>query len=162
MTHSGRFHLFVAAILAAVLLGGFAENASAQQKKPNIVIIWGDDIGQSNISAYSMGLMGYRTPNIDRVAQRRDDLYRLLRRAELHGRPSFVPHRPAWPADRAHQGRTARRDAGFAEGRSDHCRVAQAARLRDRPVRQEPSWATATSSCRRSTDSTSSTATCIT
>src|SRR5262249_38743713 len=36
-------------------------------KKPNIVIIWGDDIGQSNISAYSMGLMGYRTPNIDRI-----------------------------------------------------------------------------------------------
>jgi arylsulfatase len=38
-------------------------------KRPNIVIIWGDDIGQSNISAYSMGLMGYRTPNIDRVAK---------------------------------------------------------------------------------------------
>jgi arylsulfatase len=37
-------------------------------KKPNICIIWGDDIGQSNISAYSMGLMGYRTPNIDRIA----------------------------------------------------------------------------------------------
>ena len=37
-------------------------------KKPNIVIIWGDDIGQSNISTYSKGLMGYRTPNIDRVA----------------------------------------------------------------------------------------------
>ncbi len=38
------------------------------QDKPNILIIWGDDIGQSNISAYTMGLMGYRTPNIDRVA----------------------------------------------------------------------------------------------
>ena len=38
-------------------------------KKPNIVVIWGDDIGQSNISAYSMGVMGYRTPNIDRVAK---------------------------------------------------------------------------------------------
>ncbi len=36
---------------------------------PNILIIWGDDIGQSNISAYSMGLVGYRTPNIDRVAR---------------------------------------------------------------------------------------------
>ena len=36
--------------------------------KPNMLIIWGDDIGQSNISAYTMGLMGYRTPNIDRVA----------------------------------------------------------------------------------------------
>ena len=38
-------------------------------KKPNLCIIWGDDVGQSNISAYSMGLMGYRTPNIDRVAK---------------------------------------------------------------------------------------------
>ena len=38
-------------------------------KKPNICIIWGDDIGQSNISAYTMGVMGYRTPNIDRVAK---------------------------------------------------------------------------------------------
>ncbi len=37
--------------------------------RPNILIIWGDDIGQSNISAYTMGLVGYRTPNIDRVAQ---------------------------------------------------------------------------------------------
>lgn len=45
------------------------EKATKAGKKPNIVIIWGDDVGQSNISAYSMGLMGYRTPNIDRVAK---------------------------------------------------------------------------------------------
>jgi arylsulfatase len=38
-------------------------------KKPNILVIFGDDIGQSNISAYTMGLMGYRTPNIDRIAK---------------------------------------------------------------------------------------------
>ncbi|MEM6689255.1 MAG: arylsulfatase [Planctomycetota bacterium] len=37
--------------------------------KPNIVIIWGDDIGRSNISAYTHGVMGYQTPNIDRVAR---------------------------------------------------------------------------------------------
>jgi arylsulfatase A-like enzyme len=46
----------------------FVTPALAQSNKPNIVIIWGDDIGQSNISAYSKGLMGYQTPNIDRVA----------------------------------------------------------------------------------------------
>lgn len=44
-------------------------NAMQSGKKPNICIIWGDDIGQSNISAYSHGLMGYKTPNIDRVAK---------------------------------------------------------------------------------------------
>jgi arylsulfatase A-like enzyme len=37
--------------------------------KPNILVIFGDDIGQSNVSAYTFGLMGYRTPNIDRIAR---------------------------------------------------------------------------------------------
>jgi arylsulfatase len=54
-----------------VILAATAMTAAPpqQQQKPNIVIIWGDDIGQSNISAYSHGLMGYRTPNIDRIAK---------------------------------------------------------------------------------------------
>ena len=42
---------------------------AAAQDKPNIVVIWGDDVGQSNISAYTKGLMGYRTPNIDSIAR---------------------------------------------------------------------------------------------
>jgi arylsulfatase len=46
-----------------------ASKASLDDKKPNILVIFGDDIGQTNISAYSMGLMGYRTPNIDRIAK---------------------------------------------------------------------------------------------
>jgi len=41
----------------------------ADTKKPNILVIWGDDIGQSNLSCYTHGLMGYRTPNIDRIAK---------------------------------------------------------------------------------------------
>ena len=40
----------------------------ANTKKPNILVIWGDDIGIANLSCYTHGLMGYRTPNIDRVA----------------------------------------------------------------------------------------------
>src|SRR5215475_9331063 len=55
-----------ASVLAAAL--ACASAAAQQQPKTNIVIIWGDDIGQSNVSAYSRGMMGYRTPNIDRVA----------------------------------------------------------------------------------------------
>ena len=39
-----------------------------EQKKPNILIIWGDDIGWYNVSAYNDGVMGYRTPNVDRLA----------------------------------------------------------------------------------------------
>src|SRR5262245_19423557 len=46
-----------------------AAQAEKSGKKPNILVIWGDDIGQSNISAYSHGVMGYKTPNIDRIAR---------------------------------------------------------------------------------------------
>ena len=45
-----------------------APQAEAAGNKPNILVIWGDDIGQGNISAFTKGVMGYRTPNIDRVA----------------------------------------------------------------------------------------------
>ncbi len=41
----------------------------AKPDKPNILVIWGDDIGIANLSCYSHGLMGYRTPNIDRLAR---------------------------------------------------------------------------------------------
>ena len=40
-----------------------------QTRKPNILVIFGDDIGPSNISAYTHGLVGYQTPNIDRIAR---------------------------------------------------------------------------------------------
>jgi len=53
-----------------VLLATFAAGTAwAEQQKPNILIIWGDDIGGFNISAYNRGMMGYKTPNIDRIAQ---------------------------------------------------------------------------------------------
>jgi arylsulfatase A-like enzyme len=42
---------------------------AADAKKPNIVVIWGDDIGYWNVSAYNHGMMGYKTPNIDRIAK---------------------------------------------------------------------------------------------
>src|SRR5215469_369491 len=43
--------------------------AKSTERKPNIVVIWGDDIGIANLSCYTHGLMGYHTPNIDRIAQ---------------------------------------------------------------------------------------------
>lgn len=54
---------------AAALALAVASPASAQQKRPNILVIWGDDIGVHNISAYNHGIMGYQTPNIDRIAR---------------------------------------------------------------------------------------------
>ena len=56
----------VGVILAAGLL---AATPALAQQKPNILVIWGDDIGVWNVSAYSQGMMGYQTPNIDRIAQ---------------------------------------------------------------------------------------------
>jgi arylsulfatase A-like enzyme len=56
-------------LIALLTTLALASAAQAQQKQPNIVVFWGDDIGQSNVSAYSLGLMGYKTPNIDRVAR---------------------------------------------------------------------------------------------
>jgi len=61
-----KFTYFFLGLASCATLCG---SAFAQGKKPNIVIIWGDDVGQSDISAYSMGLMGFKTPNIDRVAK---------------------------------------------------------------------------------------------
>jgi len=52
------------ALIATALL---SSQAAAQQSKPNILVIWGDDIGWQNVSAYGMGTMGYTTPNIDRI-----------------------------------------------------------------------------------------------
>jgi len=54
--------------LSAVLTITGAVRAEAS-KKPNILVIWGDDIGQFNVSAYNRGMMGYRTPNIDSIAE---------------------------------------------------------------------------------------------
>ncbi|NOD68631.1 sulfatase-like hydrolase/transferase, partial [Ruegeria sp. HKCCD7303] len=45
-----------------------ASSAWAQDAPPNVLIIWGDDVGYWNISAYNQGMMGYQTPNIDRIA----------------------------------------------------------------------------------------------
>jgi|SRR5687767_2039124 len=56
--------------VVALVVVAFAHTESqAQQQKPNILVIMGDDIGWFNPSAYHQGIMGYQTPNIDRIAQ---------------------------------------------------------------------------------------------
>jgi arylsulfatase A-like enzyme len=61
---------FLPIVLTSLLVATItcAPAVAQQQQRPNVVVIWGDDIGQSNVSAYSRGVMGYRTPNIDRLA----------------------------------------------------------------------------------------------
>jgi len=61
---------YAASALAVMAVLVLAAPAHAQQaKKPNILVLFGDDIGFWNTSAYNRGMMGYRTPNIDRIAK---------------------------------------------------------------------------------------------
>ena len=86
-----RAALLGAASLLATSLAAFSAHAQGTAQKPNIVIIWGDDIGQSNVSAYSRGLMGYQTPNIDRIASEGmmfTDIY--AEQSCTAGRASFI------------------------------------------------------------------------
>jgi len=58
-------------LLVAVVLGSVVAapgTVIAQSSQPNILVIWGDDIGQFNVSAFNMGVMGYKTPSIDSIA----------------------------------------------------------------------------------------------
>jgi len=69
MTRKDLVGCSVRTLFAAAALLATAIPAQAADKKPNILVIWGDDIGIHNISAYSLGVMGYKTPNIDRIAK---------------------------------------------------------------------------------------------
>src|SRR5262249_31502055 len=63
--------LTVGFALAAITTTALAQEkmtAAPAERKPNILVIMADDIGYWNISAYNLGVMGYRTPNIDRIA----------------------------------------------------------------------------------------------
>ncbi|MGD9684806.1 MAG: sulfatase-like hydrolase/transferase, partial [Candidatus Obscuribacterales bacterium] len=64
-----RALLLVSLLLSVCFVRPALAADESKEGKPNIVIIWGDDIGQSNVSAYTLGLMGYKTPNIDRLAR---------------------------------------------------------------------------------------------
>ena len=56
-------------LIAASTFAALSTGAFAQDNQPNVLVIWGDDIGYWNVSAYNQGMMGYETPNIDRIAQ---------------------------------------------------------------------------------------------
>jgi hypothetical protein len=93
-------------------------SAAAQQPKPNILVIMGDDIGYWNISAYNRGMMGYHTPNIDRIANEGAIF------TDYYGQQSCTAGRAAFISE-----------GGFVRAGPDHCRIAQAAGLCDRTIR---------------------------
>ncbi len=60
---------FVLAVIVVFVMLTLAVGSSFAAKKPNILVIWGDDVGITNVSAYTFGRVGYKTPNIDRIAK---------------------------------------------------------------------------------------------
>src|SRR6266481_3421033 len=68
MKRNNLIKCMLTALTVLVALLPAAGTAQSQSKKPNILILWGDDIGYWNVSAYNQGMMGYKTPNIDRIA----------------------------------------------------------------------------------------------
>ena len=134
----------------------------AKTSKPNILILWGDDIGQSNLSVFTKGMMGYRTPNIDRIANEGmlfTDYYG--EQSCTAGRAAFMFGQRVFRSGLSKVGMPGATLGARAEDPDDR-RAAQAARLRHGAVRQEPLRRPRRAPCRRCTASTSSTATCTT
>ena len=114
-----------------------AKGGNSKQTQPNILIIWGDDIGWFNISAYNHGIMGYRTPNIDRIASEGcmfTDWYG--QQSCTAGRAAFITGQSPIRTGLTKVGLPGR-GPGPPARRPDDRRSPQAARLRHRPVRQE-------------------------
>ena len=130
-------------------------------QKPNVLVMWGDDIGQSNLSCYTRGMMGYKTPNIDRLADEGMLFTDLTRsraapRAARRLSPGSAAFAPASPRSVFPVRSWASRPrTSPSRKRSSRLAIAPASSARTTSV-------TATSTCRRCTVLTSSSATCIT
>ena len=146
-------HLALAFGLA--LIG--AASSQAADKKPNILVIFGDDIGMWNVSAYSLGMMG-KTPNIDRIGKEG------MVFTDHYGQPSCTAGRAAFIMGQMpiRTGMTTIGIPGSTRGIQkmdpDARRGAQDAGLRDRRSSARTISATAMSSCRRCMASTSGSA----
>jgi arylsulfatase A-like enzyme len=129
--------------------------------RPNILVMWGDDIGISNLSCYSDGLMGYRTPNIDRIADegmRFTDYYG--EQSCTAGRSAFITGQSVFRTGLSKVGLPGA-DLGL---RAEDPTIAELLKpWGTRPASSaRTTWATRTSSCPATTASTSSSATCTT
>ena len=133
-----------------------------QPGKPNILVMWGDDIGQSNLSCYTKGMMGYRTPNIDRIANEGmifTDYY--AEQSCTAGRASFITGQCGFRTGLSKVGMPGA-ELGLQGGGHHYRRSAQATRLSPPASSARTTSATATSTCRRCMASTSSSATSTT
>ena len=110
----------------------------AKTNKPNILVIWGDDIGITNLSCYSMGVMGYKTPNIDRIAREGmifTDCYG--EQSCTAGRSSFITGQSVLRTGLSKVGMPGA-PIGMTEKAMTIAASPEESRLCDRSVRQEP------------------------
>ena len=166
----GTSSLFVAATLPSSALAQAQKAATPSAtplggttgSKPNILFIMGDDIGWFNVSAYNMGIMGYRTPNIDRIGKEGavfTDWYG--QQSCTAGRAAFITGQSPIRTGLTKVGLPGA-ELGLGPQDPSVAEVLKTLRLRHRPVRQEPSRRPRRASCRPCTASTSSSATSTT
>ena len=130
--------------------------------KPNILVLWGDDIGWWNVSTYNHGSMGYRTPNIDRIGREGamfTDWYG--QQSCTAGRAAFITGQSPIRTGLTKVGLPGAKE-GLTDRRPDDRRPAQASTATPPASSARTTSATATSTCPRSMASTSSSATSIT
>ena len=111
-----------------------------QSQKPNILVIMADDIGYWNISAYNRGMMGYRTPNIDRIANEGaifTDYYG--QQSCTAGRAAFITGQSPLRTGLLKVGLPGAKE-GLSAKDPTIAELLKPPRVRDRPIRQEPSW----------------------
>ena len=130
----------IAAAAATLAAGPATQSAQAQPAggKPNILFIMGDDIGWFNVSAYNMGIMGYRTPNIDRIGKEGavfTDWYG--QQSCTAGRAAFITGQSPIRTGLTKVGLPGA-ELGLGPDDPSRRRRDEVARLRHRPVRQEP------------------------
>src|SRR5262245_42235833 len=104
-------------------------SSGAPGKKPNILILWGDDIGYWNLSAYNQGMMGYNTPNIDRIAKEGALFTDWYGQQSCTAGPVVFYNRSERLSYRHAEGRSARSEGGVAGTRRNHSGVTQGTRL---------------------------------
>ena len=145
--------LLAAAVLASasslpsIAAAQAAVSASAEAEQPNILVIWGDDIGQSNISAYTQRHDGLPTPNIDRIASEGMHFTDYYGSSLHRGRSSFIMGQSVFRTGLARSACPAQNRA--CRRRTRPSPAAEGSGLRDRAVRQEPPRRPRSSTCRR-------------
>ena len=147
----------VLALTAAAFTAG-APAMAQQPQKPNILVIMADDIGYWNISAYNRGMMGYRTPNIDRIANEGaifTDYYG--QQSCTAGRAAFITGQSPLRTGLLKVGLPGAKE-GLSGQRSDHRRTCSSRRAMQPDNSARTISATATNSCRPCTASTNSSA----